>query len=313
MRHIRVKEFFRILYQKKPVQWIVSVFIVLFFPIIGLYAHVIEPRLVKISHLKIPIRKLPRSFNLFRIVQISDLHFGPTNDSVSFLKKCIDKINNLKPDIVALTGDFLQWDSKYIRPLAQLLSGLKAKNGLFAVLGNHDYGVCHKGHPPTDPIDHEEVIHHFEKRGIRVLHNERVKMQKGNDCLEVIGVGDYWTPHFQPDKLLTREAVPTILLCHNPDGLSKMENLHFDLMLSGHVHGGQISFPFIGPLAVPVERRHLRRGLHRLSQKWLYVNRGLGYIFKARLLSRPEITCLDLVNQPAPLAESPPSHLPQTP
>src|SRR3989338_262727 len=185
MKQIRLKEFFRTLYQKKPVQWIVSVFIVLFFPIIGLYVHVIEPRLVKISHLKIPIRKLPRSFNLFRIVQISDLHFGPTNNSVSFVKKCIDKINRLKPDIVALTGDYFQWDSKYIPSLARVLAGLKARNGLFAVLGNHDYGVCHKGRPATDPIDHEEIIHHFEQIGIRVLHNERIRMNKGEDCLEI--------------------------------------------------------------------------------------------------------------------------------
>ena len=279
-------------------------------------------RLVKISHLKIPIRKLPRSFNLFRIVQISDLHFGPTNDSVSFLKKCIDKVNGLKPDIVALTGDYFQWDSKYIPSLARVLAGLKAKNGLFAVLGNHDYGVCHKGRPATDPIDHEEIIHHFEQIGIRVLHNERIRMNKGEDCLEIIGVGDFWTSHFHPAQVLRKEpenlggptqaggptraggltqaggdTVPTILLCHNPDGIAELENLHFDLMLAGHVHGGQISFPFIGPLAVPVARRHLRRGLHRLSQKWLYVNRGLGYIFKARLLSRPEITCLDLVGE----------------
>lgn len=303
-KHLRLKEFFRTLYQKKPVRWIVSAFIVLFFPVIGLYVHVIEPRLVKISHLKIPIRKLPRSFNLFRIVQISDLHFGPTNHSVPFLKKCIAKINALRPDMVALTGDYFQWDSKYISPLARVLAGLKAKSGLFAVLGNHDYGVCHKGLPPTDPIDHKEVIHHFEQSGIRVLHNERIKMLKGKDCLEIIGVGDFWTSHFHPGKVLRREpenregdAVPTILLCHNPDGAAELENLHFDLMLSGHGHGGQISLPFIGPLAVPVEKRRLRRGLHRMGkkgEKWLYTNRGLGYIFKARLLSKPEITCLDL-------------------
>lgn len=299
-KQFRLKEFFRILYQKKPVRWIVSVFIVLFFPLIGLYVHVIEPRLVKISHLKIPIKKLPSSFNLFRIVQISDLHFGPTNDSVSFFQKCIDKVNSLKPDMVALTGDYFQWDSKYIRPLARLLAGLKAKNGLFAVLGNHDYGVCHKGHPPTDLIDHKEIIRHFEQSGIRVLHNERIRMKKGKDSLEIIGVGDFWTSHFLPHQVLRKKAQsPTILLCHNPDGVGELDDFHFDLMLSGHVHGGQISFPFIGPLAVPVEKRHLRRGLHRIGEKWLYTNRGLGYIFKARLLSHPEITCLDLV----PLAE----------
>lgn len=295
-----IKEFFRKLYQYRVIRGIVSVFLVLAVPFVGFYAFFIEPRLVKISHLRVPIKKLPRSFNLFRIVHITDLHFGPTNDSVSFFKKCINKINRLQPDIVALTGDYLQWDAKYIEPLARLLSSLKANKGLFAVLGNHDYGVSHQDHPPTDAIDPDEVIAQFQNVGIKVLHNEKMNIQNGNDSLEIVGLGDFWTKHFQPEKVFVpskdRTTInPTLLLCHNPDGVMHLKEYHFDLMLTGHVHGGQISFPLIGPLAVPVKNRHLRRGLHRIGKKWLYANRGLGQIFKARLLSRPEIACLDLV------------------
>lgn len=294
-----IKEFFRKLYQYRPIQWIVSLFIIIVFPFVGLYAHFIEPRLVKISHLIIPIKKLPKKFNLFRIVHITDLHYGPTNNSVHFFKKCIEKVNKLKPDMIALTGDYLQWDAGYINPLARLLSGLKAKKGVFAVLGNHDYGVSHKGLPPTDEIDPNEIISQFQNMGIRVLHNEKVEVSEGQENLEIVGLGDFWTDHFKPkevfEKLFSWEtSKPTILLCHNPDGIRHLEDFHFDLMLSGHVHGGQISFPLIGPLAVPVEERHLRRGLHRIGKKWLYTNRGLGHIFKARLLSKPEIACLDL-------------------
>lgn len=298
---IRIQEYFRTQYQKKWVRRLLSVFMVLFLPFIGFYIHFIEPRLVKVSNLKVPIRKLPEAFARFRIIQISDLHYGPTNNSVSFFKKCIEKINRLQPDLIALTGDFLQWDSGYLKSLAHLLGQLKAKTGVFAVLGNHDYGVCHKGYPPTDPIDHEEVIDEFEKKGIRVLHNERFLIRKGKSILEVIGLGDFWTSHFLPHKafrdLKKHPGVhyPSLLLCHNPDSIDHLKDFPFDLMLSGHVHGGQISLPWIGPLAVPVKNRHLRRGLHRIGQKWLYANRGLGYIFKGRLLSRPEITCLELV------------------
>ncbi|MDO8519131.1 MAG: metallophosphoesterase [Deltaproteobacteria bacterium] len=293
-----LKEFFRKLHQKRGVQWALSALMVLGLPVIGLYMHVIEPRLVAISHLKIPFKRL-RGKNPLRIVQISDLHFGPTNNSAGFLKKCIAKINELKPDVIALTGDFFQWDMKYVPALAHLLSTLKSKLGTFAALGNHDYGVCHRNAPPSDPIDHLEIISQFEKKGIRVLHNEKIFLHNGGETFGIVGVGDFWTSHFDPAKAFARPIESpdpfTLLLCHNPDGIEHLDPYTFDIMLSGHVHGGQISFPFIGPLAVPVKNRHWRRGLHKIGEKWLFTSRGLGQIFKARLLSRPEIACLDLV------------------
>lgn len=115
--------------------------------------------------------------------------------------------------------------------------------------------------------------------------------------MQIVGLGDFWTDHFQPEAAFSsaESRPPTILLSHNPDSIHELARYPFDLMLSGHAHGGQISLPFIGPLAVPIKERHLRKGLHKLYERWLYVNRGLGFIFKARLLSRPEITCLELV------------------
>lgn len=302
-RHaFHIKEFFRKLYHNKVVRFFVYLFLVLAFPFVGFYAHFIEPRLIRVSRIKIPIKKLPAVFASFRIVQISDLHYGPTNLSAPFIKKCVEKINALKPDLVAMTGDFMQWDSKYARPLAKLLSGLKAHSGIFAILGNHDYGVCHKDEAATDPVDHREVINEFAQQGIRVLHNEKTIIQRGKELLHLVGLGDFWTSYFRPEKVLEKKQSnsdnhnePTILLSHNPDSIMELNDYHFSLMLSGHVHGGQISFPWIGPLAVPVKHRHLRRGLHRIGEKWLYTNRGLGFIFKARLLSPPEITCLELV------------------
>lgn len=293
---MKKKEFFRKLHQKRLFRFLTYALMVLFFPILGFYMHFIEPRLLWISHLKIPIKKLPKTFHGFRVVQISDLHFGPANHAPSFLKKCIQKINRLKPDMVAMTGDFMQWDSSHARPLAELLSHLKARFGLFASLGNHDYGVCHPHQPPSDPVNHQEVMTAFHQAGIRVLHNEQATIMWGTHELHIVGLGDLWTPHFDPKKAFSnKKKAPTILLSHNPDSIRHLENFDFDLMLSGHVHGGQISFPWIGPLVVPVKERHLRRGLHRIANRWLYTNRGLGQIFKARLLSIPEITCLDLV------------------
>lgn len=267
-------------------------------PIVGLYAHFIEPKLVKVSHIRIPIPKLPKAFEHFRIVQISDLHYGPTNRSVKFFQKCIATINHLKPDLVALTGDYVQWDTAHLRILTKMLARIKAASGSLAILGNHDYGVCHAGQPASDPVDHLEVIREFQNEGIRVLHNETAHIERENHLLNIVGIGDYWTSHFKPEQAFSgrkTEACATLLLCHNPDGMDVLKDYPFELMLSGHTHGGQISFPFLGPISVPIKNRKHRRGLHRIGSKWLYTNRGLGYIFKARLLSRPEITCLELV------------------
>lgn len=295
-----MKEFFRTLHKRRWIRFIVYVFIVIVFPIIGIYVHFIEPRLLKITHNKIPIKKLPKSFENFRIAQISDLHFGPTNRSEAFLKKCVEKINNLNPDIVAVTGDFIQWEQKDAKTVAGILSSLQARDGIFAVLGNHDYGICHQNEQPTDPISYEEIIKEFETAGIHVLHNERTALKRGEDFLEIAGLGDYWTLHFKPEKAfegfqykIDHHAI--ILLSHNPDSIFELEAFPFDLMLSGHAHGGQVTIPLIGPVNVPLKHKSLRKGLHKIGNKWLYSNRGLGFVFKMRLLSPPEITCIDLV------------------
>ncbi len=297
-KKIRAKEYLRTLHQKKWVQRSLDILFAVGLPGVGAYIRFVEPKLLKVSKIKIPLSTWPKMESPFRIVQISDLHYGATNNSTKFFKKAIQTINDLKPDIIALTGDFLQWDTHYLKSLANLLSYLKAPH-IFAALGNHDYGVCHPGQPATDDIDYEKVIEEFQKKGIRVLHNERVEIKKGGNHLDIVGVGDFWTPHFLPEKAFANQNqnTPTLLLCHNPDSLEHLEQFHFDLMLSGHVHGGQISFPFIGPLTVPVKNRRWRRGLHRVGNKWLYANRGMGHIFKGRLLSRPEITCLELCSE----------------
>lgn len=294
---IVLKEFIRKLHHYQLVRFLLYGAILVGLPIVGLYVHFIEPKWIQLTRLKIPIRKLPRAWTNFRIVQLTDIHFGPTNHSVAFINQCVQITNNLKPDVIFLTGDYVQWDETFITPLAETLAHLKSPQGVFAILGNHDYGVCHPHEPPHDPIDYRWILTELQKNGIHVLHNERVVIKKGNGEIHVVGLGDYWTPHFNPGKafLDLPSDQPTILLSHNPDSIDALKGYQFDLMLSGHVHGGQVSFPLIGPLVVPVKHRHLRRGLHQLGEKWLYVSRGIGYTFKVRLLSRPEIACIDLI------------------
>lgn len=294
----KIKEFLRKLHHNKYMRGIIYAVWIVGVPILGFYSYFIEsqkPRHNRVT-IKLP-KKIHPDWESLKIVQISDLHFGPTNNNPAFFRKCVKEINSLNADLVVLTGDFMQWDSSFASELATILSQLKSKRGSYAILGNHDYGVCHPGLPATDPVNHEEIIMAFNQNGIRVLHNESISIDHGTTNqfqFELVGLGDFWTEHFKPHEAFNpinaKRTHPIILLSHNPDSLFQLDEYDFDLMLSGHVHGGQISWPLIGPLVVPVKNRHLRRGLHRIGDKMLYANRGLGYIFRARLLSPPEIT-----------------------
>lgn len=297
MKYLKTKEFFRKLHHKKSIRASLYSLINIGLPFVGSYAQFIEIYRYEVTHTKVPIHNLPSELEGFRLVQISDLHFGPTNKSEKFLHQCVEVINQLNPDLIVMTGDFLQWDHEYIHPLAKILELLQSKLGTFASLGNHDYGVCHRGVPATDPVDFEDMIQIFNHHEIKVLHNQKQVLEFNGQCLDLVGLGDYWTPHFRPKDILTRENKErtTIVLSHNPDSMDHLCDYEFDLVLAGHCHGGQITLPLIGPLSMPVKNRHLHRGLHDFGKRWLYTNRGLGYTFKARFLSRPEIACLELV------------------
>lgn len=309
-RLFKTKEFFRKLHHKKWARRFVHTLLVLGLPGLGAYMHWRATRKFEVTRLRIPIKNLSKTFHHFRIIQMSDIHFGPTNDCQAHLLKVIEKVNRLDADIVVLTGDFLQWDESYIHKLAELLGTIKAKHGIFACLGNHDYGVCHAGLPATDPINHNTLIEVLFQHEVKTLHNESHHFQIDGQTLTLSGVGDLWTEYFVPQNVLSpsdtqtpfnfsESPQPTILLCHNPDAVDHLHDYHYDLMLCGHVHGGQVSWPLIGPLAVPVKNRQLRRGLHQVGEKWIHINRGLGFIFKARLLSAPEISVIELETEEA--------------
>lgn len=287
------KEFFRKLYQKKWVRFFTASTINIALPLVGSYAYFIEPRWFKVNRLQ--LNSISSKLGL-KIVQISDLHFGPTNQSSRFFLKWIAKINALKPDLVVITGDLLQWDDTYSSQLAEYLAKIKARLGVYCVLGNHDYGVCHPEEEAHDPdINHNHLVSALKNKGVHVLENQAVYFEK--EGLDLIGLGDLWAGRFSPQKAFTNRSNTKfcLVLSHNPDTFSMMEDYPFNLMLSGHAHGGQVSFFSLGPIAVPIRNRNQRRGLHTDKQnRYLYVNRGLGYIFRARFCSRPEITLIEI-------------------
>ncbi|MEL7140641.1 MAG: metallophosphoesterase [Cyanobacteria bacterium J06643_4] len=258
----------------------------------------------------ISIQNLPERLVGSVIVQLSDFHFDGLRLSNSMLAKTIAKIEEIQPDLIVLTGDFVTDDPTPIHELARRLKQLPSRYGSMAVLGNHDIQV---------PGARQIVTQALEQAGITVLWNE-IATPFGDD-FPVVGFADHWSREFDPHVLdQLNPSVPRLVLSHNPDTAEPLAKWRVDLQLSGHTHGGQVYIPGLGPGPLVWQRirrgvpsairnripflsdrcfhvvRHWEwcRGLHRVGDNWLYVNRGLGTYFPGRFFCSPEVTILKL-------------------
>jgi len=205
-----------------------------------------------------------------RIVQISDVHVGPTIGR-AFMDDLVDRINGLEPDIVAITGDLVDGTVARLGPHTAPLGRISSRLGTFFVTGNHEY------YSGADPW-----IAELTRLGIRVLRNARVTVERGGAKLDVAGVDDWRAGGFggdhghDPDTALADRPTdrPVVLLAHQPKSVFDAARHGVDLVLSGHTHGGQIwPFAAIVKLVQPYVK-----GLHRHSDRtWIYVHRGTGY------------------------------------
>lgn len=264
-------------------------------PGLGAYARFVAPHTLEITEHIVPVPKLPRSLEGLRVAHLTDLHLGKSVPG-EFLEHCIHTTNACHPDLVALTGDFLQWDAGYIEVLTRLVRRLDAPFGVYAVLGNHDYGLNSPG--GTRMLDHAtgDLVAGLQRAGVTVLRNGWDEIRVGDEPLHVIGVDDLWSGECDPTTAFAGlpESGTRLFLCHNPDGFGYRDRYRFDVMLSGHTHGAQVRIP--GTAAglrgfVPLRDPRFLAGFYGRRGAWVYVNRGLGYIWKFRLNSAPEIAC----------------------
>ncbi len=240
----------------------------------------------EITHTDIWLRRLSPGHDGLMIVHLTDLHhslFTPLEE----IQHAVHLTNRLRPDLVALTGDYVTFSRDYIWPLAEALAKLKARHGIFAVLGNHDFQV--------DPAD---VTRALRAHGIRVLRNSHWAVHWRSATLWIAGVDDLW---WQADNfaaalhgLPARDA--KVLLCHNPLGIRAASEHGIDLVLSGHTHGGQVRLPVVG--SVYGRSRLGERfvdGWNRLKGTQIYISRGIGKVLvPLRVGCPPEIACLRL-------------------
>lgn len=249
------------------------------------YAREMEPSMLHIQKELITSPRIPESYNGLKIVQFSDTHIG-FHYSLEQMNKLINKINSQNPDIIVFTGDLVddpnsyKWNKKLIKQL----KSLKAELGKFWIYGNHDHGGY-----GTDILKQT-----MDQAGFQLLKNEHATIKIGNDRMIIAGVDDVILG--QPDIEQALEQVNpdlfTILLAHEPDYADTAIHYPIDVQLSGHSHGGQVRFPFVGHLYTPAYAEKYVSGKYPLQngELTLFVNQGIGTTrLPYRFLCRPEI------------------------
>jgi predicted MPP superfamily phosphohydrolase len=262
------------------------------------YGFGVEPTWLELNRLDVPVPDLPPEFAGFRIAQLSDFHCG-RHVTASYLGESIDLAQAEDPDLIVLTGDFVHRGFRYVERVAATLARLTAPQGVYAVLGNHDFSVRNALGFRRYRHLHRAVTRALTERGIRVLHNESVRLTRGPACLHLIGVADLWSRVCDLDQAFAglSPEVPCVVLAHNPRTVEQLEGRRCDLMLSGHTHGGQIHLPGIGRPTLGRRARRFAAGLYHYRGSHLYVNKGIGFGFRFRYGVRPEVAILSL--QPA--------------
>ncbi|HMO15452.1 MAG TPA: metallophosphoesterase [Pirellulaceae bacterium] len=252
------------------------------------WAIVIEPRLLALSFHDLHVPNLPLAWRGKRLVHISDLHVGRV--TLSYLIRAMETVEALEPDVLAITGDFVDHSTAAWNDLNEVLSVIDSSSALkVACVGNHDYGV---GWSHTASADSVTTI--SQRYGIQVLRNEFVDI----DGLRIVGLDDFWSPRFSPDPVL-RESNPSqgaICLCHNPDVCDVADWRQFTgVILSGHTHGGQCKPPFLPPPILPVVNHRYSAGFFDVGPgRQLFITRGIGHSRRVRFNCRPEIAVMSL-------------------
>ncbi len=257
--------------------------IVFFAVFLLVWAFYIEPNLLIVRNITVNDSQLSG----IRVAYISDIH-ACQNDG-AFLKKLVAKVNSQNPDVILLGGDYVVVDiykNKTMEPkkIIQHLSDLKAKHGIFMVLGNHE----------NSRRIAKEIIDATKGTGIIVLQNKNTKLKINDKNVCILGIADFCSAQHRIEQALAGAEKPIIAFTHSPDLFPQIPDF-VNLVFAGHTHGGQVSLPIYGPVARP---RHLIgpyvKGFYEENSKKMFVSSGVGTShLKVRFFNIPEIVVAD--------------------
>lgn len=261
----------------------------------------------QIKQITIEIPSLPENFEGLKIVQFSDLHTGTYGTDTTFVSHLVDEINSLNPDVIVFTGDIVNRRSEEMAPFVAPLSRLHAPMGVYAILGNHDYGDYNRWESEAAKNNNMQLLFTlYGRTGITLLLNETRWLRADNDSIALIGVENIGDPPFKTYGSLSAsyptldDAYVKILLSHNPqhwvDSIKGYDDINIPLTLSGHTHAMQIETCGISPAAM---RYSTWGGLYSddCEHSNLYVNIGAGTVgIPMRMGATPEITLITLTS-----------------
>jgi predicted MPP superfamily phosphohydrolase len=250
-----------------------------------------EPRWLEVTQRRVNLRR-PRRIGPIRILHLSDLHLSAFV-SLGQIESAVSLGLAQKPDLVCLTGDFITGQEDLgSGAYAKVLARLSTSAPTLAVLGNHDGGSWAEA--GGGYADHRVIERLLDQSGIELLHNRARPVQVRGATLSLVGVGDLFAGEIDAVRAFSGAdtSLATLLLSHNPDSKDLLGAYPWDLMLSGHTHGGQVVFPFIGPHYAPVRDKRYVSGLHPWGSRQIHVTRGIGNVAGIRFGCRPEVSLL---------------------
>jgi len=256
---------------------------------------------------ELAFKNLPKSFDGFKVVHLSDIHIGSFFNNYAAVQKGVDLVNSLEPDLILFTGDMVNNYADEVKGWENVLGGLKAKYGKYSVFGNHDYGDYVQWQSETEKkANLQRLAGYHKEMGFQLLTNEWVEFKNEyGDAFEIIGMENWGMGGFSKYGDLKKATEGTqanrfqLLLSHDPShwDAEVMGKTKIDLTLAGHTHGMQFGVEIPGLIKwSPVKYRYPRwGGLYTEGKQHLYVNRGFGYIgFPGRVGMPPEVTFIEL-------------------
>jgi len=258
------------------------------------YPVAIEPRWLDVNRRRVRLARVPMRSPV-RVLHLSDFHASFVVP-LSMIEHAIAVGLAGKPDVICLTGDFItqRGDAPAARDYIRILRPLARHARTFAVLGNHDGGRWAAQTRGWE--DHAVVERILEESGIELLHNRSRAVEIRGQRLALAGVGDYWAGEVDGAGAFrdVDARLPVLLMAHNPDTKDVLDEHPWDLMLSGHTHGGQILVPFYGAPFRAVEDTRYMSGLKPYGARQIHVTRGVGNLLGVRINCRPEVSLLEV-------------------